>query len=171
MSIQTETISVNRYAPEGSEAVNLYSTGLDGGSMLTIGQLSIAVSMRAAAVYETQSVLKMNKMAIGSDLLSTASECLEHIANGTGDWESMKTFMRDRLGIAVSLPDAIDTYAKRMQAIDALKPKVDALSQSQQTDMIDLQTLINRRDTAFASSSNIVRAFGTSQNGTAQNLV
>ena len=51
MSIQSETISVNRYAPEGSEAVNLYSTGLDGGSMLTIGQLSIAVSMRAAAVY------------------------------------------------------------------------------------------------------------------------
>ena len=50
MAISIEAISDNRYAPEGSEKILLYSTGLEGGSHLTRGQLVIAVSMRSAAV-------------------------------------------------------------------------------------------------------------------------
>ena len=74
MSVMVETIAVNRYAPKGSEGIHLYSNGLEGGSHLTLGQLSIAISMRAAAEYEAQSIVKMNRMASGSDLLSKASE-------------------------------------------------------------------------------------------------
>ena len=51
-----------------------------------------------------------------------------------------------------------------------MKAKVDALAQSQQQDMIDLQTLVNRRDVAFSTSSNIVRAFGTSARDNAANF-
>ena len=48
--------------------------------------------------------------------------------------------------------------------------KADALTQQQQTEMIDLQTLVNRRDVAYSASSNIVRALGTSQSGNAANF-
>lgn len=170
MSIYLEPISVNHYAPEGSETVYLYSNGLEGGSHLTLGQLIIAVSMRSAAEYEAQSVLKMNRMAGGSDKLEKVAEFMEQISEGYGDWPTIKAYCRNELGISDVLPDGIDTYAKRMSAITALKTKAQALTQQQQTDMIDMQTLVNRRDVAFSASSNIVRALGSSQNGNAANF-
>jgi hypothetical protein len=170
--IMIETISRNRYAPAGSDAVNLYSNEMEGGSHLTIGQLVIAVSMRSAAAYEAQSVIKMNSMTADSDVLEQAAEYMEEIVNGNGNWAVIKPFLTDKLGVdEEDLPDAIDTYKKRMEAIDAMKVKVDALTQSQQTDMIDMQTLVNRRDTAYSASSNIVRSLGKAMDGTARNFV
>ena len=171
MAIQIEEIATNRYAPMGSEAINLYSNGLEGGSHLTIGQLVIAVSMRSAAAYESQSVMKMNKMTADSDILERAADYMDEIINDTGDWAEIKAFLIDKMGVDdEDLPDDIDTYTKRMEAITAMKAKVDALAQSQQTDMIDMQTLVNRRDVAFSASSNIVRALGESMNTGAYNF-
>ena len=173
MSLSVETIAVNRYAPKGSEAINLYSNGLEGGSHLTIGQLVIAVAMRSAAVYEAQSVTKMNMMTYDSNVLDKAGDYMGAIADGSGvdEWSEIKTFLKDELGVdEEDLPDNIDTYTKRLEAIDAMKAKVDALTQSQQTDMIDMQTLVNRRDTAFSVSSNIVRALGSSMSADASNF-
>lgn len=170
MAISIEAVSENRYAPAGAEAVNLYSNGLEGGSHLTIGQLVIAVSMRSAASYEAQSVVKMNRMAGGSAALGKVAEFMEAIADGGGDWPAIKAYCQDELGISDELPDALDTYAKRMAAVTALKTKASALTQQQQSDMIDMQTLVNRRDVAFSASSNIVRALGTSQSGNAANF-
>ena len=170
MSIAIETIAENRYAPSGSEAINLYATGRVGGSHLTLGQLVIAVSMRSAAEYEAQSVLKMNRMAGGSNKLEKVAEFMDEIANGDGDWAAIKAYCQTELGITDELPDSINTYAKRMAAITALKTKANALTQQQQTDMIDMQTLVNRRDVAFSASSNIVRALGSSQSGNAGNF-
>ena len=169
--ITVEQISENRYAPKGSEAIHLYSNGLEGGSHLTIGQLAIAVSMRSAAAYEAQSVIKMNTMAAGSDVLNRAADYMDEIVSGTQNWATIKQFLIDDLGVdAANLPDNVDSYKKRLEAIDAMKPKVDALTQSQQTDMIDMQTLVNRRDTAYAASSNIVRALGKSMSTDAYNF-
>lgn len=170
--LSIETIAVNRYAPQGSEGIHLYSNGLDGGSHLTLGQLSIAVCMRAAAEYEAQSVLKMNRMTSGSELLSKASGYMAAIADDdVEDWSAFKTAIMNELDIpADSLPDDLSTYKKRMTAVAALKAKVDSLTQTQQTDMIDMQTLVNRRDVAFSTSSNMVRALGTSMNGNAENF-
>lgn len=172
MSIAIETIAENRYAPSGSEAISLYATGRVGGSHLTLGQLVIAVSMRSAAEYEAQSVLKMNRMAGGSNKLEKVAEFMEQIADTSVevDWPSIKAYCRSELGISDELPDAVDTYAKRMAAVTALRLKASALTQQQQTDMIDLQTLVNRRDVAFSASSNIVRALGSSQSGNAGNF-
>lgn len=172
MSVMVETIAVNRYAPKGSEGIHLYSNGLEGGSHLTLGQLSIAISMRAAAEYEAQSVVKMNRMASGSDLLSKASEYMGLVADDAVEsWATLKSAIINELGISAdSLPDDLSTYKKRMTAVAALKAKVDALTQTQQTDMIDLQTLVNRRDVAFSASSNMVRALGTSMDGNAGNF-
>ena len=168
--IEIEKIATNRYAPAGADAINLYSTGLEGGENLTLGQLVIAVSMRSAAEYEAQGVVKMNRMAGGSETLEKAARYMEEIADETADWATVKSFCQSELGITDELPDAIDTYAKRMSAITALKTKANALTQQQQTDMIDLQTLVNRRDVAYSASSNIIRALGSSQNGGAANF-
>jgi hypothetical protein len=170
MSIYLEPISENPYAPQGSEKVFLYSNGLEGGSHLTLGQIIIAVAMRSAAEYEAQSVVKMNRMAGGSEKLDKVAEFIEVLAEGGGDWATIKAYCRNQLEISDELPDDINTYAKRMAAITALKTKATALSQQQQTDMIDMQTLVNRRDVAFSASSNIVRALGSSQSGNAANF-
>lgn len=171
MAITIETISINPYAPEGSGAVNLYSNGLEGGDHLTIGQLVIAVAMRSAAAYEAQSVTKMNCMTADSDVIEQAAEYMDEIVNGTGDWSVIKQFLIDELGVDEDdLPDNIDTYTKRMEAIDAMKMKVDQLTQSQQTDMIDMQSLVNRRDTAYSASSNIVRSLGKAMSNDAYNF-
>jgi len=172
MSLTIETIAINRYAPSGSEGIHLYSNGLEGGSHLTLGQLSIAVCMRAAAEYEAQSVLKMNRMTSGSELLSKASGYMAVVADDEVEsWSALKTAIMNELSIpADSLPDDINTYKKRMTAVAALKAKVDSLTQTQQTDMIDLQTLVNRRDVAFSTSSNMVRALGSSMDGNAGNF-
>ena len=169
MAIGVETIAVNRYAPQGADAISLYSNGSAEG--LTLGQLAISVCLHAASAYEGQSVLKMNTLTKGSVKLEGASQWMEKIANGSADWTEAKAYLTTTLGIsAETLPDAIDTYDKRMAAVKAVKEKVDALTQQQQRDMIDLQTLVNRRDVSYSTSSNIVRTLGASQEADAANF-
>lgn len=169
--IGIETIGTNKYAPQGSEAVNLYSTGAEGGSGLTIGQLIIAVSLRSAAAYEAQSVVKMNAIGANSSVLDQASVYLSQVAAGSANWSEAKAFCVSSLGIAEStLPSDINSYEKRMTAVAAMKTKIDSMAQKQQQDMIDLQTLVNRRDVSYSASSNIVRALGNSQNANAVNF-
>ena len=96
---------------------------------------------------------------------------MEKIASGSANWNDAKAYLTGTLGIdASTLPDAIDTYDKRMAAVKAVKEKVDALTQQQQRDMIDLQTLVNRRDVSYSTSSNIVRTLGASQGADAANF-
>ncbi|MBQ9430691.1 MAG: hypothetical protein IJU44_03980 [Kiritimatiellae bacterium] len=167
--IEIEQIATNRYAPSGAEAISLYTNGAASG--LTLGQLVISVCLHSAAACEAQSVVKMNTMTSGSVQLEEASKWMEKIAAGTADWSAAKSYLTGTLGISEStLPDAIDTYAKRMAAVTALKEKVDALAQQQQRDMIDLQTLVNRRDVAYSTSSNVIRSLGTSQGADAANF-
>jgi len=169
MAIEIETIATNRYAPQGADAITLYSS--NGASGLTLGQLAISVCLRAASAYEGQSVVKMNALTNGAVKLDGAAEWMEKIANGSADWTQAKAYLPTTLGIsAETLPDAINTYDKRMAAVKAVKEKVDALTQQQQRDMIDLQTLVNRRDVSYSTSSNVVRTLGASQEADAANF-
>ncbi|MBQ9726833.1 MAG: hypothetical protein IJV65_04930 [Kiritimatiellae bacterium] len=169
MPIETIQIATNRYAPSGSEAIQMYDTGASGA--ITLGQLVQAVCIRSAAAYEAQSVIKMNAMTDGSVKLDAAGAWLKRIVQGTADWTAARTFLTGTMGVEASaLPPDLATYDRRMQAVNALKAKMDALTQNQQEQMIDLQTMVNRRDVAFSTSSNVVRALGTSQTGNAQNF-
>lgn len=171
MAIGVEQIGTNRYAAPESAAVNLYSTGSEGGSSLTLTQLVMATCLRTASIYESQSVAKMNQMTAGSVKLDAASDWLEKIAEGTADWAAAKAFAKSQLGMADGeLPDGIDTFAKRMAAAAAFKTKMDSLTQSQQEAMIELQTLVNRRDVAYSTSSNAAKAIGQSLTNTAYNF-
>ena len=169
MAIESVQIATNRNAPAGSEAINLYS--YEYASNLTIAQLVQAVCLRSAATCEKRSVIKMNMMASGSDTLDYAANWLKKIADGSANWTDAKNFMAT-MGIPASgLPDDIDTYEKRMQAAKALQDKMNLLAQSQQEDMIDLQTLVNRRDVAYSTSSGMVRSLGQSTSQDAANFL
>ena len=123
MAIGVETIALNRYAPQGADAISLYSNGSAEG--LTLAQLAISVCLQAASAYEGQSVVKMNILTRGAVKLDGAAQWME---------------------------------------------KIDALTQQQQRDMIDMQTLVNRRDVAYSTSSNVVRTLGASQEADAANF-
>ena len=150
MAIQEIQIATNRYAPDGSSAVNLYS--YDYASDLTLPQLIQAICIRSAAACEAQSVTKMNMMTAGSQILTDASALLEQVANGTATWSTARAFCIGQLKIpSASLPaenESISSYEKRMQVAAAMQDKMNALAQTQQEDMIDLQTIVNRRDVA-----------------------
>ena len=167
--IGIEQIATNRYAPQGADAISLYSNGSAEG--LTLAQLAISVCLQAASAYEGQSVVKMNILTRGAVKLDGAAQWMEKIANGSADWTQAKAYITSELGISdAALPDAINTYDKRMSAVKAVKEKIDALTQQQQRDMIDMQTLVNRRDVAYSTSSNIVRTLGASQEADAANF-
>ena len=169
MAIGVETIALNRYAPQGADAISLYSNGSAEG--LTLAQLAISVCLQAASAYEGQSVVKMNVLTRGAVKLDGAAQWMEKIANGSADWAQAKAYITSELGISdAALPDAINTYDKRMAAVKAVKEKIDALTQQQQRDMIDMQTLVNRRDVAYSTSSNVVRTLGASQEADAANF-
>lgn len=167
--IEVEQIATNRYAPQGADAITLYTNGA--ASSLTLGQLVISVCLKSAAAYEGQSVVKMNILTSGAVKLDDASQWMEKLAAGTANWTEAKAYLTGTLGVdAATLPDNIDSYDKRMTAVKAVKGKIDALAQQQQRDMIDLQTLVNRRDVAYTTSSNVVRSLGTSQSADAANF-
>ena len=169
MAIGIETIALNRYAPQGADAISLYSNGSAEG--LTLAQLAISVCLQAASAYEGQSVVKMNILTRGAVKLDGAAQWMEKIANGSADWAQAKAYITSELGVSdAALPDAINTYDKRMAAVKAVKEKIDALTQQQQRDMIDMQTLVNRRDVAYSTSSNVVRTLGASQEADAANF-
>ena len=169
MAIGVETIALNRYAPQGADAISLYSNGSAEG--LTLAQLAVSVCLQAASAYEGQSVVKMNILTRGAVKLDGAAQWMEKIANGSADWTQAKAYITSELGISdAALPDAINTYDKRMAAVKAVKEKIDALTQQQQRDMIDMQTLVNRRDVAYSTSSNVVRTLGASQEADAANF-
>ncbi len=161
MSIEANMIAVNRYAPEGSKAINLYSTST--AENLTVGQLVSAICIRTACALEEQSVNKMNRMNANTETLEQASTYLQQIAESTlTDWTAAKDYLESTLGV-MGLPDDLSTYNRRMQAINAIKEKLEGMTQQAQEDMIDLQTLINRRDLSYNTSSNIVKTMGNSK--------
>ena len=167
--IEATQIATNRYAPAGSEAINLYSTGA--ADNLTLGQLVSAVCIRTAGALEEQSVNKMNMMSVGTEKLEKASVYMQEIAEERmSDWAAAKDYLTNTIGVT-GLPDDLSTYEKRMQAVNAIKEKLEAMTQQAQEDMIDLQTLINRRDMTFNTSSNIIKAMGNSKTNSAGKLL
>lgn len=168
MAIEAVQIGVNRNAPASSGAINLYSTGT--AENLTLGQLMGSVCLRAGALYENQSVAKMNTMVSGTDNLEHLSDCMAKIAREeVNDWAAMKAELENTYGL-LSLPGAIDSYDSRMEAMAVIKKSLERMTQTAQEDMIDLQTLINRRDVAYTTATNVVKSIQSSMGNMASQL-
>ena len=161
-AIDTIQIGVNRYAPSGSGDINLYATSAS--TPLTLGQIIQAVCIHSAAALENQSVLKMNAMNTGTVLLDEAAGWLEKIADGSANWGAAKQFLVGTMHIDANvLPADLTSYDRRMQA-------AAALNQTQQQDMVDLQSIVNRRDVAHSTAANVVRALANSASANAANF-
>ena len=168
MSVELNQIAANRYAPAGSQAINLYSTETASG--LTLAQRIAPASIRHAGALEEQSITKMNIMSFSTEMLDKASVFMQQLAEGTmSNWAEAKAYLTDTVGVA-GLSDDISTYDKRMQAVNAIKERLDVLTQQAQEDMIDMQTLINRRDMTFNTSSNVVKSIGNSKLNSASKM-
>ncbi len=169
MSISATQLHTNPYAPEGLNGVYLYNTEFV--SNLTLGQLMAAVCLRSGAMLEAQSITKSNEMGTENSAINRLSEILQGIAEESiseSGWTSIRTELVE-YGLA-ALPDNLNSYDNRMTAMAAIKQNLEVRSQQAQRDMIDLQTLINRRDVAFTTSTNLIRAIGQSINNTASKL-
>lgn len=168
MAIEAVQIATNRNAGTGAEAINLYSTSA--ASNLTLGQLMSAVCLRAGAILESEGVAKMNVMGLGTAKIDMLSNAMESIATeSVDDWAALKAELENEYGLR-ALPETLDSYDERMTAMAAIKTKLDELTHTAQEDMIDLQTIVNRRDVAFTTATNLVKALQTSIGNTAKNF-
>lgn len=186
-SIQIEQIGSNRYAPEGADAVNLYSFG--GCSGLTVAQLMMAVCIRQASVVEEQSVLKMNEINASAGYLQALAACGEHIMekssldatfdltkvgysprvvdNKTTYWE----FMVEECGIPeTSVPHTVSKMNDKTKTFDLLKNEMEAASSDNEDQTIDLQSYLSRRDSTYNASASTVKRLGDTMNSVAQNF-
>lgn len=179
--IDAVQIATNRYAPDGAQAINMYN--LDG-TQLTLGQLVAAVCLRAGASMEAQTIRKVNSMNANTELIKEASSILQRLGEDTisdSEWPTARAWLINTLGVEAStLPTSLSTtimgitlgtsYEKRFQAINAMKVKLEALTRQAQEDMIDVQSMINKRDVAYTTGSSLVKSLGTSQNNIASIL-
>ena len=170
--IESVQIATNRYAPDGAKAINMYS--VDGGANLTFGQLLAAVCIRAGANMEAQSINKMNYMNTNVELLDTASQYLSQLATNTvSDWATVRNFLRNKLGMSNS--EAPDNYSSsyqwRFAVINAMKPHLESMTRQSQEDMIDVQSLISKRDVCLTTGTSLVKETGGSSLNIAQALL
>ncbi len=167
--IEAVQIATNRYAPDGAQAINMYRID---GEQLTLGQLMAAVCIQAGASMEAQTILKVNSMNGNTDILNTASGYLKQLAEeNISNWATIKSFLVNTLEIPSSgLPETVNSYNDRFKAINAMKVKMELLTRKAQEDMIDVQSMINKRDVAFTTGTNVVKELGNSSNNIALNL-
>lgn len=158
MAIEAVQIATNRNAPAGSAAINLYKT--DFAENLTLGQLVGAVCLRAGAISEARSVAKMNVMGEGNELMDELAKDMEAVVRGEVDneeWVIIRTRLNAKHGIE-DLPVTVTSYINRMKALEAMKNRLDKLSQDSQENMIDLQAYVSSRDLAYNTAANVVKA-------------
>ena len=166
--IQAMKIGDNRYAAEGTSAINLYNA--NGAEGLTLGQLLISMCMKAALYYEDMSVRKANAMTETSRAVDEISDICQQILAGTvTDWEKTRKRLADEFSV-MGLPEKVDAFADRSVAANAIKERLEALVRYSQQDAIDLQALLARRDVAHSAASNSTLALGLSMSGEAGNF-
>jgi len=186
-AIQIEQIGVNRYAPEGSEAICLYSFG--GCDGLTLAQLMMAICIRSASAIEEQSVLKMNEINASASYIDVLAQVGERVmARSSLDASfdlsktsyvptqvPMKTTYWDFLVYEVglqeaSVPHTVSTMDEKTKLFELIAEKMNAAVSDNERQVIDLQSFLSRRDSAYNASASTVRKLGTTMNSVANNF-
>ncbi|MCQ2390151.1 MAG: hypothetical protein MJ240_01905 [Kiritimatiellae bacterium] len=160
--------------------VKLYNyAGLEN---LTLGQLANALCVHIGVALEDQSVNKMNVITLNARRLKATAKVLEDIMAGMGDYATTLAipgyegmtyldFLTKEMGLSSGpdgvLPSALNTYDERMKVFSLLKEKMTSDATASQQDMVDLQTYMSRRDVAYATASNVIRATGSTLQSTA----
>ena len=181
--IEIQQIGTNRYAPEGANAVRLYS--IEGADGLTLAQLVAAVCIHRGASLEARAVGRMNKMTVNNTYLQAMSSVcsqmaggasLDDVANIPDSYEmrraargcNIRTFLETECGITISVTGW--SYSDRMTVINQLKTEMDSANTTSQEDAIELQSMINWRDMTYNTSSSVVTRYGNCGLNTAQHI-
>lgn len=166
-----------RYTTEASGSVKMYT--VDGcNELLTFGQLMIAVGCRQAAVLEARSVAKMNQLGLTTDTMDELCNVMEQIYNASeslsygtfkvtlkdGQSVLLRRWLEDEHGFDIdSQPvrsSAMSTETK-IQLLAYLKPKMEQFAQTSQEDNVDLRSLVNARDVAYKTASQLVGVYAS----------
>ena len=170
-TIRVEQVATNAYAPEGSEAINLYSVGSATG--LSLGQAVLAVSIRRISMLEQRAVVRMNRMSSGNDLMRQLADWMEKLADPdrSVDVWGIQNFMLTELRMAPdSIPADPATSDGRLQLLELLKERMESESTTSQHDMIDLQSVLSIHDVTSTMSANMIRNYGLTGTTLAGNL-
>lgn len=167
--ILVEKIGEQNYAPEGAKAINAYAYGDASG--LSLGRLIMAVCIRRAAVLEASGVNKMNQLSSTTDWLEALASVTSQVAREphTGVKARLKRYtpvktpsqepsIREFLIYECGLPEQsvpvnLSSPDERTKLMDQYKPLMDKASTASQTQTIELQSLISRRDFIYNLSS------------------
>lgn len=171
-TIEAERIATMAYAPEGNDAINLYSVGTASG--LTLGQLVLAVSIHRVVMLEQRAVVQMNKLAAGNELMEKLSSWMSQLsdANASVDTPRLTEFLLQDLRLDPgSLPASYEARDARLSLLETLKERMEKEANMSQKDMIEMQSTLNVRDIASTLSANMVRGYGATGNTLAGNLV
>jgi len=186
-AIQVEHIGTNRYAPEGANDINLYAFGDTYG--LTLGQLVMAVCIRQASVIEEQSVLKMNQLNASATFLDALAQAAEYVmthssldstfdlsktgyvpkyvSTRTTYWE----FIVYECGVnADNVPHSVTKMDDKTRVFGYLDDFMDEAASDNEDQSIDLQSYLSRRDTAYNTSSSVVKKLGKTMDSVAKNF-
>lgn len=178
-AIETVELRTLPYQPEGTSASRMYS--FRGEEGLSLGRLLMGVCLERATMLERMSVGTMNRLARNNSQLEATANAMELLASvdveravmvsnlvvtlpedypAKGTWglgqPTIVEFMEVELGIeSSSIPGGLMwRYEQRTTAYGLIKAKADALNSVSQETMIDLQTLITERNTAYNLATN-----------------
>ena len=185
--VQAEKIGTNPYAPAGANDVYLYDFGDVTG--LTLPQLMMAICIRRAAIIEEQSVLKMNEVnasaawlqvlaQVGEAILSRSSltarldlSKTDYVPTNVPTQTTYRDFLIYEVGLEEkAVPSRLTTSDQRTDLYRQLTDKMSAASTTNQEQVIDLQSLVSRRDSTFNASAATVKRFGTTMSSVASNF-
>ena len=171
-TIEAERIATMAYAPEGADAINLYSVGAASG--LTFGQLVLAVSIHRIVMLEQRAVVRMNEMSAGNETMEKLSFWMSQLSdiNASVDAPRLTEFLLQDLRLAAdSLPASYEARDARLSLLETLKERMESESNTSQQDMIEMQSILSVRDIASSMSANMIRGYGATGNTMAGNLV
>lgn len=178
--VEIETIGTLRYAPAGSNSVNLYNVnGLEG---QTLGQLVMAVCCQRAALDEQLAVVQMNRMNATATKMAATGCVLSQVVDAEGgttwqtkidiagsDYEpefvaadaTLWDFLTKEVGVT-GLPERLDTIADRLAAADIIKEAMDRLNRAAEEESVKLESTVSRRDVEYRTAASTVLGIGKS---------
>lgn len=188
-AVQVEQIGVNRYAPEGANAVNLYA--FSGVYDLTLAQLMMAICIRSASVIEEQSVLKMNEISDSAsyiDVLSQAGDRVMTRSSLDATFDLTKTsyvpknkeigmkptyweFLVYEVGLQEeAVPHTVSKLDEKTKLFELIADKLNVAVGDNERQVIDLESYLSRRDSTYNAASSTVKRLGNTMNAVANNF-
>ena len=155
---------------------------------LSIGQLVMAICLQRASALETDIVSMMSEMSTTAANLEALTTCQQYFADNesksfsitppitlTWNGKTMENVdsatklinfltSQDYVGITIADSASLD------DVIQAISSKMDSLNSVNQEELVQLQSLVSKRDQSYDLITNVLKSLNTVLVGTANNL-